>query len=137
MSPARSSGFRGRIRLSLEIIRANPTGRIALKTIVAVTGTVVVLIGLALIPLPGPGWLIVIGGLAIWAIEFHWARRLLHFTRSRVQSWTRWVGRQPLSLRFLLGAAGLVFVAAVLWLSLKMGLGIDVVAEILRYLATH
>ena len=33
--------------------------------------------------------------------------------------------------------AGLVFVGVVLWLSLKMGLGIDLVAEVLRYLATH
>ncbi|MEV1290158.1 TIGR02611 family protein [Micromonospora sp. NPDC049679] len=137
VAPPRPSGVRHRIRLTLEIIRSNPTGRIALKTIVAVTGAIVVLIGLALIPLPGPGWLIVLGGLAVWAIEFHWARRLLQFTRRRVQSWTRWVGRQSLPVRFVLGAIGLVFVGAVLWLSLKLGLGVDLVAEIVRYLATH
>lgn len=78
-----------------------------------------------------------IAGLGIWAVEFHWAKRLLAFTRRNVQSWTRWVTRQSLGVRFVLGVVGLVFVAAVLWLSLKYSLGIDVVARIMHYLATH
>lgn len=133
----RPAGLRGRIRVTLELIRANPTGRFALRTVVAVFGALVILIGLILVPLPGPGWLIVIGGLAIWAIEFQWARRLLNFTRRHVQSWTRWVRRQPLPLRLLIGAAGLLFVGSVIWLSVRLGFGIDLVAEVLPYLATH
>jgi uncharacterized protein (TIGR02611 family) len=128
---------RHRIRTTLDLIRANPTGRIALRVFVAITGAIVVAIGVALIPLPGPGWLMVIGGIGIWAIEFHWARRLLAFTRRNVQAWTRWVGRQSWPVRILLGAVGLVFVSVVVWLSLKYGLGIDVAADLLRYLATH
>lgn len=135
--PLPPAGFRDRARVTVKLIRANPTGRIVLKSIVAVLGAIVVLVGLALIPLPGPGWLIVIGGLAIWAVEFHWARRLLEFTRRHVRSWTRWVGRQALPLRMLIGTAGIVFVSAVVYLSLKVGLGIDVIAEITRYVATQ
>ena len=126
-----------RVRLTLDLIRSNPTGRIALKIFVAVSGALVVAIGIALIPLPGPGWLVVIGGLAIWAVEFHWARRLLAFTRGNVQAWTRWVTRQSLSVRILIGTVGLAFIGLAVWLSLKYSLGIDLVANLLRYLATH
>ncbi|MGW4461976.1 TIGR02611 family protein [Micromonospora sp. NPDC004704] len=131
------TGFRQRVQTTLEIIRANPTGRIALKVIVAVVGAIVVLVGLALIPLPGPGWLLVIAGLGVWAVEYHWARRLLTFTRRNVQAWTRWATRQSWPVRLLLGAFGLVFVSVVVWLSLKLSLGIDLVAGALHYLATH
>ncbi|WP_410821588.1 TIGR02611 family protein [Micromonospora sp. 050-3] len=129
--------WRERISLTLELIRANPTGRIALKIFIAIAGALVVTIGIALIPLPGPGWLLVIAGLGIWAVEYHWARRLLGFTRRHVHGWTRWVTRQSLLVRIVLGSVGLVFVATVVWLSLKYSLGIDVVAEAMHYLATH
>jgi uncharacterized protein (TIGR02611 family) len=129
--------IRRRVQLALEIIRANPTGRIALKVVVTVVGAIVVAIGLALIPLPGPGWLLVIAGLGVWAVEYHWARRLLAFTRSNVQAWTRWATRQTWPVRILIGAVGLVFVSVVIWLSLKFSLGIDLVAEARDYLAAH
>ncbi|MEV0430620.1 TIGR02611 family protein [Micromonospora sp. NPDC050495] len=133
----RRSGWRARAHLTLELIRANPTGRIALKIFIAVLGAIIVTVGIALIPLPGPGWLLVIAGLGVWAVEFHWARRLLAFTRRNVQAWTRWVTSRSLSVRFLLGAVGLVFVSAVVWASLKYSLGIDLVARAMHYLATH
>lgn len=128
---------RGRVRLALDLIRANPTGRVMLKITVAILGAVVVTLGLALIPLPGPGWLIVIGGLAIWAVEFHWARRLLQFTRRNVRAWTKWVGGRSISVRLLLGAIGLLFVAVIVWASLKYSFGIDLIERVARYLATH
>jgi uncharacterized protein (TIGR02611 family) len=59
-------------------------GRNAKRTAVTVVGFTVVLIGVALIPLPGPGWLIVFGGLAILATEYVWAQRLLSYSRRRV-----------------------------------------------------
>ena len=115
----------GRIHRTLDTIRANPTGRVALKVTVGIVGALVVAVGIALIPLPGPGWAIVILGLAIWAIEFVWARHLLHFTRARVASWSHWVGRRSLALRLLIGAVGLVFISAVVWLSVKVSLDVD------------
>ncbi|MGC4876094.1 TIGR02611 family protein [Micromonospora sp. DT43] len=135
--PPRRPRWRDRVSTTLDLIRANPTGRIALKIFIAIAGALVVTIGIALIPLPGPGWLLVIAGLGIWAVEYHWARRLLGFTRRHVHGWTQWVTRQSLPLRFVLGAVGLVFVGVVVWLSLKLSFGVDVVAEAMRYLATH
>lgn len=123
--------WRQRVSTTLALIRANPTGRLALKALVAITGAIVVTIGIALIPLPGPGWLLVIAGLGIWAVEFHWARRLLTFTRRHVYNWTGWVTRQSLSVRLAIGLVGIVFVSTVVWLSLKLSTGIDVVAWVL------
>jgi uncharacterized protein (TIGR02611 family) len=100
-----------------------------LRISVAIAGLAVVALGILLIPLPGPGWFIVIGGLAIWAIEFAWARKLLDFTRRHVRAWTSWIGRQPLPLRSVIGAVGLVFVAFVVWASVKVSLDIDLITE--------
>src|SRR3954467_6043135 len=94
----------------LDRIRANPTGRLVLRIGIGVLGTLVVGLGIVLIPFPGPGWAIVILGLAIWAIEFAWAKNLLEFTKKHVQSWTRWVGRQSIPVRALVGVVGLIFV---------------------------
>jgi uncharacterized protein (TIGR02611 family) len=79
---------------------------------VAVVGTCVVALGAVLIPLPGPGWLIVFIGLSILASEFSWAERMLHAARDRVGAWTRWVAGRSRTSRLLIGASGLVLLAA-------------------------
>lgn len=65
------------------------------KTIVAITGVLVILVGIPLIPLIGPGWLIVFTGLAILAREFVWARRLRDRIRARWTSLLEKYGREP------------------------------------------
>jgi uncharacterized protein (TIGR02611 family) len=120
---------RGRIGETLDLIRANPTGRMILRVSIAIAGLAVVALGILLIPLPGPGWFIVIGGLAIWAVEFTWAKKLLNFTRRNVRAWTSWIGRQPLPLRSVIGLVGLIFVAFVVWASVKVSLDIDLLTE--------
>ena len=49
----------------------------ARRLVVIVIGFTVLLIGLALLVLPGPAFVIIPVGLAILATEFAWARRLL------------------------------------------------------------
>lgn len=114
----------------LDRIRANPTGRLALKIGVGILGGLVVALGIVLIPFPGPGWAIVILGLAIWAVEFVWAKHLLHFTKKHVQAWTHWALSRPLPLRALLGLIGLVFICAVLWTSVRLTMGVDLASVI-------
>ena len=135
--PGPRGPLRARVSATLRVIRANPSGRIALKVFVGFAGALVVAIGLALIPLPGPGWALVILGLAIWAIEFVWAKHLLRFTRARVHQWTEWVKRQSWPVRIMLGLVGLVFIATVLLVSLKYSFGIDLVASFWTYVTTH
>jgi len=45
------------------------------KLFIAVIGGTVLLLGVALLVLPGPGTLVIAAGLAILATEFLWARR--------------------------------------------------------------
>jgi uncharacterized protein (TIGR02611 family) len=123
--------WRDRMSTTLEVIRANPTGRVMLKVAVGLAGLLVIAVGALLIPLPGPGWLIVLGGLGIWAIEFSWARRLLNFTRRYLRMWTHWVTRQSWPVRIALGAVGMVFVGAVVWASVLLSFDINLVTEVL------
>lgn len=59
-------------------------GRNGKRMAVSVAGFTVVIAGLVLVPLPGPGWLIVFAGLAILATEYVWAQRLLRFAKDKV-----------------------------------------------------
>ena len=51
--------------------------KILRRIIVGVLGSTVLLIGIALIVLPGPAFIVIPLGLVILASEFAWARRLL------------------------------------------------------------
>jgi uncharacterized protein (TIGR02611 family) len=51
--------------------------RVARKIVVAVFGSTVLAVGIALIVLPGPAFVVIPLGLAILGTEFLWARRLL------------------------------------------------------------
>ena len=57
----------------------------ARKIVVAVIGGTIVLIGIALLVLPGPGMVIIPIGLLILASEFAWARWLLRRGKSAVK----------------------------------------------------
>ncbi len=83
--------------------------------VVGLIGGLIVVGGLALVPLPGPGWLIVFVGLAVLATEFEWAARLEKFARDQVRAWTHWLGRQPIAVRILVAALTFAFVAAVVY----------------------
>jgi tellurite resistance protein TerC len=54
------------------------------KLVVAVIGGTVLLLGIALIVLPGPAFIVIPVGLAILATEFAWARHTLKRTRDFV-----------------------------------------------------
>lgn len=112
----RIGGFRQKLR-------STPAGRLISKVTSAVVGGAVIIVGIVLIPFPGPGWAIVFFGLAILAVEFVWARWLLKLARSVLSRWWLWIGRQSTFVRVLIGIAGLVFVAGIVLLSLRLSLG--------------
>jgi len=118
-------------------IRSTRTGRLTLQLVIAVLGAVVLTIGIILIPFPGPGWLIVLAGLAIWAIEFVWAQRLLSFTRAQLEKWWHLLGRQHWAVRVLAGVVGLVFVGWVVWMSLRVSFGVRSLDDVWDYIVTH
>jgi tellurite resistance protein TerC len=55
--------------------------RHARRVIILVVGGTVLLLGMALLVLPGPAFLVIPVGLGILAIEFAWARRWLAMAR--------------------------------------------------------
>jgi uncharacterized protein (TIGR02611 family) len=62
---------------------------------VGLLGTIIVAVGVILIPLPGPGWLIVFLGLAVLGTEFSSARRLGAFLkRILARAWAWWRARR-------------------------------------------
>jgi uncharacterized protein (TIGR02611 family) len=44
----------------------------------------VVVCGVILLPLPGPGWVVIFAGIAVLATEFVWAQLVLHWAKRRV-----------------------------------------------------
>ena len=103
------------VRVLRERIRARRASRAVYRFVVALLGVAVVLGGLLLVPLPGPGWLIVFAGLALLATEFDPARRVLEFARRVLQLWARWLTQQGLAIRAGVGLATLACVAGALW----------------------
>ncbi|MER5488616.1 TIGR02611 family protein [Streptomyces sp. NPDC002812] len=51
---------------------------------VFVVGLAVIGAGIAMLVLPGPGWVAIFAGLAIWATEFAWAHLALRWTKRKV-----------------------------------------------------
>ncbi|WP_413334890.1 PGPGW domain-containing protein [Brevibacterium sp. GP-SGM9] len=101
-------------------VMANPHTARLYRLIVGGLGTLIVLIGLVLVPLPGPGWLIVIIGLFVISSEFNWARRILHFVRVNVERWTHWIMAQPIWVRWTVAALTAAFVAVIVWCVLRI-----------------
>jgi tellurite resistance protein TerC len=56
------------------------------KIFIAIVGGTVLLLGIAMILLPGPAILVIPAGLAILATEFAWAERWLQKARSKMAS---------------------------------------------------
>lgn len=66
----------------------SPNHRVARRIVVVVIGGTVTLIGIALIVLPGPAFIVIPIGLSILATEFLWARRWLDKARQVAASIT-------------------------------------------------
>jgi uncharacterized protein (TIGR02611 family) len=109
------SGIRSRSMHFRDRIRSTPGSRRVYRLAVGIVGLAVTVGGLLLVPLPGPGWLIVFVGLAILASEFRWAQHLLDFARGRLRTWTQWLRQQAPWVRVLVGLVTAAFVAGVVY----------------------
>ena len=59
--------------------------KLLLKALVSLVGILVIIMGLILVPLPGPGWLIVFFGLSILGLEFPPIQRFVAWVGSKVR----------------------------------------------------
>ncbi len=68
--------------------------KLARRIVVGVVGATVLLLGIAMIVLPGPAFIVVPIGLAILGIEFAWAQRWLGVVKATVQRrLAKWANR--------------------------------------------
>lgn len=59
------------------------------RLIIGVVGFTILLIGIALIVLPGPAFIVIPIGLGLLATEFVWARRLLKKVKEQIEKATK------------------------------------------------
>ncbi|MEW2250227.1 TIGR02611 family protein [Streptomyces sp. NPDC006975] len=67
-----------------EFIKSRRMLHLSWQVGVFVVGLAVVVAGVIMLPLPGPGWVVIFGGMAIWATEFVWAQLVLRWTKRKV-----------------------------------------------------
>ncbi|GAA3865915.1 TIGR02611 family protein [Streptomyces sedi] len=82
---------------------------------VFIVGLVVVVVGIIMLPLPGPGWLVIFAGMAIWATEFVWAQLVLRWTKRKVTEYAqRALDPRVRRRNIILTTVGLVICGALL-----------------------
>ncbi|MGW0736526.1 TIGR02611 family protein [Streptomyces sp. NPDC002851] len=82
---------------------------------VFVVGLAVVIAGIIMLPLPGPGWVVIFCGMAIWATEFVWAQLVLRWTKRKVtEAAQRALDPKVRRRNIILTSIGLVIVAVLL-----------------------
>ncbi|MFI8007195.1 TIGR02611 family protein [Streptomyces sp. NPDC086010] len=93
-------------------IRASKVLHVSWQVGIFVVGLAVVGAGIVMLPLPGPGWLVIFGGMAIWATEFVWAQLVLRWTRRKVtEAAQRALDPKVRRRNIVLTAVGLVIIA--------------------------
>lgn len=99
---------------TVEQARAHVAVRIARMS----AGFLILLVGILMIPLPGPGWLAVAAGLAILARDVAWADRALRYVRRRIPGVPEdgKIPRSAMLTMVVLGGAGF---AGSLWWTLR------------------
>lgn len=65
------------------------------RVVVFLGGLALIVAGGIMIVTPGPGWLAIIGGFALWATEFEWAERRLDRLKERFDAVARRAGVDP------------------------------------------
>lgn len=101
------------------------------KVVIAIIGVIVILLGLIMVPYPGPGWLVVFAGLAILASEFDFAQEILTLGKNKYQAWQDWVNKQGLAVQCVIWFMMGVVIVLTIWLLNGYGfmakiLGIDI-----------
>jgi uncharacterized protein (TIGR02611 family) len=102
-------------------IRSNPQSHLIYRIVVGVVGAAIFVVGLILVPFPGPGWLVVLLGLAVLASEFEWAHGLLQRSQRTLRAWNDWLRPKPWWVKGLVLLVTIAAVAAVFWLMLLVG----------------
>lgn len=92
------------------------------RALIGFVGWAVLLLGVVMIPYPGPGWVVVFIGLSILASEFDWAKAFHDKLRSKYDAWSDWLKAQPMYIKAIFWILTAVTVIVTVWLLNGYGL---------------
>ncbi|MGW7165919.1 TIGR02611 family protein [Streptomyces sp. NPDC054884] len=96
-----------------EFVKARRMLHLSWQVGVFMLGLAVVGLGIVMLPLPGPGWVVIFGGMAIWATEFVWAQLVLRWTKRKVtEAAQRALDPRVRRRNIILTSIGLVIIGA-------------------------
>lgn len=76
-------------------VRTNAVTGPLYRVVVAVLGLALIIAGIPMVPLIGPGWAVIFLGLFLWSTEFLWARRVTQFVKAEVKAFDQFVRALP------------------------------------------
>jgi uncharacterized protein (TIGR02611 family) len=98
-----------------QYIQARRTLHLSWQVGVFVVGLAVVIAGIIMLPLPGPGWVVIFAGMAIWATEFVWAQLVMRWTKRKLtEAAQKALDPKVRRRNIILTTVGLVIVAVLL-----------------------
>ncbi|WP_130444430.1 TIGR02611 family protein [Streptomyces sp. BK239] len=98
-----------------EFVKARRVLHLSWQVGIFIVGLAVVIAGIIMLPLPGPGWVVIFGGMAIWATEFVWAQLVLRWTKRKVtEAAQRALDPRVRKRNIILTSIGLVVIGAIL-----------------------
>lgn len=98
-----------------DFIKARRSLHLSWRVGVFVVGLAVIGAGVAMLVLPGPGWVAIFAGLAIWATEFAWAHLVLRWTKRKVtEAAQKALDPKVRRRNLILTSAGLVIAGALI-----------------------
>lgn len=106
-----------------ERIRPIPHLNAAYRAGVGFVGTVMILCGAVLVPMPTPGfgWILIFLGLGVLSTEFTWAKAITHWLHRALDYAKAWWGRRSPAAKIALVAALVVLIVLFLWLAGMLG----------------
>lgn len=75
-------------------VKARRTLHLSWQVGVFLVGLAVVVAGVIMLVIPGPGWLVIFAGMAVWATEFVWAQLVMRWTKRKLSDGTSWWKRR-------------------------------------------
>ncbi|WP_037890366.1 TIGR02611 family protein [Streptomyces viridochromogenes] len=107
-----------------EFVKARRVLHLSWQVGIFVLGLAIVVVGIIMLPLPGPGWVVIFGGMAVWATEFVWAQLVLRWTKRKVtEAAQRALDPKVRRRNIILTSIGLVIVAVLVGIYLwKFGI---------------
>ena len=86
------------------------------RILIGFAGWAIVLIGVVMVPYPGPGWAVVFVGLSILATEFERAAKVHRYAHGKYTLWQEWYTRQPVYIKAIFWGLTCVTAIVTVWL---------------------